>query len=173
MAKKRCVLRPASNAGSRDFALSISALSAARAASEAGVKIYEGTRGHPRADGQSGEVKTENGCVKARHIVIGCNAYLGSLVPRMAGNIMPINNFVIATERLPSHLLPRINRDNLSMSDTLFVINYWKLPVVDHEQRVGHRQVVPVNPRQEMRRQTLSGDHEIIDRHDIARHARH
>ena len=103
------------------------ALGLARAASEAGVKIYEGTRGHPQADGQSGEVKTENGHVKARHIVIGCNAYLGSLVPRMAGNIMPINNFVIATERLPSHLLPRINRDNLSMSDTLFVINYWKL----------------------------------------------
>ena len=103
------------------------ALGLARAASEAGVKIYEGTRGHPQADGQSGEIKTENGRVKARHIVIGCNAYLGSLVPRMAGNIMPINNFVIATERLPSHLLPRINRDNLSMSDTLFVINYWKL----------------------------------------------
>jgi len=103
------------------------ALGLARAASEAGVKIYEGTRGHPQADGQSGAVKTENGRVKARHIVIGCNAYLGSLVPRMAGNIMPINNFVIATERLPSHLLPRINRDNLSMSDTLFVINYWKL----------------------------------------------
>ena len=103
------------------------ALGLARAASEAGVKIYEGTRGHPQADGQSGEVKTENGRVKARHIVIGCNAYLGSLVPRMAGKIMPINNFVIATARLPSHLLPRINRDNLSMSDTLFVINYWKL----------------------------------------------
>ena len=103
------------------------ALGLARAASEAGVIIYEGTRGHPQADGQSGEVKTENGCVKARHIVIGCNAYLGNLVPSMAGNIMPINNFVIATSRLPSHLAPRINRDNLSMSDTLFVINYWKL----------------------------------------------
>ena len=37
------------------------ALGLARAASEAGVKIYEGTRGHPQADGQSGEVKTENG----------------------------------------------------------------------------------------------------------------
>ena len=103
------------------------ALGLARAASEAGVKIYEGTRGHPQADGKSGEVKTENGCVKAQHIAIGCNAYLGKLVPRMAGNIMPINNFVIATARLPLHLLPRINRDNLSMSDTLFVINYWKL----------------------------------------------
>ena len=59
-------------------------------------------------------------------MVLGCNAYLGKLIPRLAGNIMPINNFVIATSPLPSHLLPRINRDNLSMSDSLFVINYWK-----------------------------------------------
>ena len=32
---------------------------------------------------------------------------------------MPINNFVIATEPLPAELLSRINRDNVSMSDTL------------------------------------------------------
>ena len=65
--------------------------------------------------------------MNAQHVVLGCNAYLGKLMPRLAGNIMPINNFVIATEPLPSYLLSRINRDNLSMSDTLFVINYWKL----------------------------------------------
>ena len=103
------------------------ALGLARAAADAGVRIYEGTRGQPAADGRSGEVKTPHGCVRARHVVLGCNAYLGNLMPRLAGNIMPINNFVIATESLPSHLLPRINRDNQSMSDTLFVINYWKL----------------------------------------------
>ena len=103
------------------------ALGLARAAAEAGVRIYEGTRGQPASDGRSGEVKTPRGCVRARHVVLGCNAYLGNLMPRLAGNIMPINNFVIATEPLPSHLLPRINRDNQSMSDTLFVINYWKL----------------------------------------------
>jgi gamma-glutamylputrescine oxidase len=103
------------------------ALGLARAAADAGVRIYEGTRGQPAADGRSGEVKTPHGCVRARHVVLGCNAYLGNLMPRLAGNIMPINNFVIATEPLPSHLLPRINRDNQSMSDTLFVINYWKL----------------------------------------------
>ena len=103
------------------------AVGLARAAAAAGVRIYEGTRGMPAADGRSGEVLTQNGCVKAKHVVLGCNAYLGKLIPRLAGNIMPINNFVIATAPLPSHLLPRINRDNLSMSDSLFVINYWKL----------------------------------------------
>ena len=99
----------------------------ARAALAAGVRIYEGTRGTPSTDGRSGEVQTPNGCVRAKHVVVGCNAYLGKLIPRLAGNIMPINNFVIATAPLPSNLLPRINRDNLSMSDSLFVINYWKL----------------------------------------------
>ena len=103
------------------------AVGLARAAAEAGVRIYEGTRGVPASDGRSGDVRTEHGCVRAKHVVLGCNAYLGKLIPRLAGNIMPINNFVIATSPLPSHLLPRINRDNLSMSDSLFVINYWKL----------------------------------------------
>ena len=102
-------------------------LGLARAAAEQGVRIYEGTRGRPATKGQSGEVLTARGRVAAKHVVLGCNAYLGKVVPRLAGNIMPINNFVIATEPLPSHLLPRVNRDNLSMSDTLFVINYWKL----------------------------------------------
>ena len=103
------------------------ALGLARAAEVAGVQIFEGTRGRPSADGSTGDVITAQGRVKASHVVVACNAYLGKLVPRLAGNIMPINNFVIATEPLPSHLLPRINRDNLSMSDTLFVIHYWKL----------------------------------------------
>ena len=103
------------------------ALGLARAAQEAGIKIFEGTHGRPSSDGSTGEVITQYGRVKARHVVMACNAYLGKLMPRLAGNIMPINNFVIATEPLPSQLLQRINRDNLSMSDTLFVINYWKL----------------------------------------------
>ena len=103
------------------------AVGLARAAAQAGVRIYEHSRAQPAPNGQSGEVKTAQGHVKSQHVVLGCNAYLGKLIPRLAGNIMPINNFVIATEPLPSHLLPRINRDNLSMSDTLFVINYWKL----------------------------------------------
>jgi gamma-glutamylputrescine oxidase len=99
----------------------------ARAAREAGVQIFEGTHGRPSSDGSSGDVVTHEGRVKARHVVLACNAYLGKLLPRLAGNIMPINNFVIATEPLPSRLLPHINRNNLSRSDTLFVINYWKL----------------------------------------------
>ena len=68
------------------------ALGLARAATKIGVKIYEGTRGRPLADGRSGIVKTDRGCVRAKQVVLGCNAYLGDIAPRLAGNIMPINN---------------------------------------------------------------------------------
>jgi len=101
------------------------ALGLARAASKLGVRIYEGTRGQPLPNGRSGTVKTDQGCVRAKQVVLGCNAYLGTIAPRLAGNIMPINNFVIATEPLPAELLSRINRDNVSMSDTCRD-HYWK-----------------------------------------------
>jgi len=72
-------------------------------------------------------VNTPSGEVNARFLVLACNGYLGKLERRIAGNIMPINNFVIATEPLTPALQKRITRDNHSLSDTLFVINYWKL----------------------------------------------
>ena len=43
-----------------------------------------------------------------------------------------------------------------------------KLPVIDDEQRVGHRQVVAVDSWQQMGGQGLGGDHEVIDGHDVA-----
>jgi len=48
-----------------------------------------------------------------------------------------------------------------------------KLPVIDDEQCVGHRQIVAVNPWQKMGGQGLGGDHEVIDGHDVAREPRH
>jgi len=59
-------------------------------------------------------------------LVLGCNGYLGKLEPRIAGNIMPINNFMIATAPLPADLRAAINPKNMSLSDSLFVIDYWK-----------------------------------------------
>lgn len=38
---------------------------------------------------------------------------------------MPINNFLLATEPLGEELARQINRDNLAIVDTRFVVNYW------------------------------------------------
>ncbi len=99
----------------------------ADAAEAAGVTIYENSRVKSYDDGEPCKIVTEKGTVTADFLVLGCNGYLGKLESKMAGKIMPINNFVLATEPLGEDLAREIIRDDVSISDTLFVINYWKL----------------------------------------------
>jgi len=78
-------------------------------------------------EGDKVHVKTDSGEVSADFVVLACNGYLERLEPRTAGRIMPINNYMLATEPLDEELARRLIRDDTSMSDSLFVINYWKL----------------------------------------------
>jgi gamma-glutamylputrescine oxidase len=99
----------------------------ARAASRLGVTIYEQTPAVTWRDEPQAKINTPEGSVTAKTLVLACNGYLGKLAPAIAGNIMPINNFVIATEPLSPEQQQGVTRDNHSLSDSLFVINYWKL----------------------------------------------
>ncbi len=99
----------------------------AAAAEKAGVTIYENSRVKNYDNGDPTTITCDNGHVIADFLVLGCNGYLGKLESKMAGKIMPINNFVLATEPLGEDLAREIIRDDVSISDTLFVINYWKL----------------------------------------------
>ncbi len=99
----------------------------AGAASRLGVTIYEQSPAITWRDEPQAEVNTPEGSVTAKVLVLACNGYLGKLAPAIAGNIMPINNFVIATEPLSPEQQRAVTRDNHSLSDSLFVINYWKL----------------------------------------------
>ena len=103
------------------------ALGLAGAADKLGAQLHEGSRvtAYTEADGVT--VKTDQGEVKASFLVVACNGYLEKLEPRTAGRIMPINNYMLATEPLDEATARRLIRDDTSMSDSLFVINYWKL----------------------------------------------
>jgi gamma-glutamylputrescine oxidase len=103
------------------------ALGLAGAALERGAVIHEGSRVLSYTEGEQVRVRTDQGQVSARFLVIACNGYLEKLEPRTAGHIMPINNYMLATEPLSDDLARRLIRDDTSMSDSLFVINYWKL----------------------------------------------
>jgi gamma-glutamylputrescine oxidase len=103
------------------------ALGLAQAASKSGVQIFEGSRVKRYQQGQRVEVTTELGSVDAEYLVLACNGYLENLSKPAARKIMPINNYVIATEPLPEATARSLIRDDTSMSDSLFVINYWKL----------------------------------------------
>ena len=103
------------------------ALGLAKAASDLGAQLHEGSRVLSYTEGQEVIVKTDRGVVKSKYLVLGCNGYLEKLEPRAAGRIMPINNYMLATEPLSEELARRLIRDDTSMSDSLFVIDYWKL----------------------------------------------
>lgn len=103
------------------------ALGLASAAESMGAQIFEQSRVITYRDGETMRVMTSEGIVRCRYVVLACNGYLEKLEPRIAGNIMPINNFMIATAPLAPALCDQINRDRTSISDSLFVINYWKL----------------------------------------------
>jgi gamma-glutamylputrescine oxidase len=103
------------------------ALGLARAALALGAQIHEGSRVISYTEGEQATVRTDNGEVRARFLVIACNGYLEKLEPRTAGRIMPINNYMLATEPLSDDLARCVTRDDTSMSDSRFVINYWKL----------------------------------------------
>lgn len=101
------------------------ALGLADAARSAGVALYENAR-VVGVDAQRGVIaRTETGAVKARYGVLACDALLHGLEPRIAGRIMPVANYLIATEPLqrPQDLIA----DQLAVSDSRFVVNYFRL----------------------------------------------
>lgn len=103
------------------------ALGLAKAALNAGVKIYENSRVTHYEQGDTVRVYTDSGRVNAKNLVLACNGYLEKLESKMAAKIMPINNFILATEPLDENLARSLIRDDVAVQDSLFVINYWKL----------------------------------------------
>ncbi len=103
------------------------ALGLARAAIAAGVRIFEQTRVASYDAGPPATVHTAGADVKAEHLVLACNGYLGDLDRQVAARVMPINNFMIATEPLGEAAAKALIRDDVAVSDTRFVVNYFRL----------------------------------------------
>ncbi len=112
------------------------ALGLARACDAAGVRIFEGSRVTTYTRSDPATIRTGNGTVTASHIVLACNGYLGRLEPRVAGKIMPINNFVVATEPLGESRARGLIGGRYGVHDTRFVVNYYRL-TQDHRLLFG------------------------------------
>jgi len=103
------------------------ALGLARAARDAGVQVHEQSEVTGIEPGPSVRVRTATGNISAAHVLLACNGYLGSLDPFVAARVMPINNFIAATEPLPEALATELIRENHAVADSKFVINYFRL----------------------------------------------
>ena len=98
----------------------------ARAAAGAGAVIHEHSHVTRIDHGPRATVHTEKGSVSAGHVVLACNGYLGGLEPQVAARVMPINNFIIATEPLGGRATEVLS-EPVAVADTRFVVNYWRL----------------------------------------------
>ncbi len=102
------------------------ALGLAQAASKAGVRIFEGTEVLGVEESDPAAVRTEQGTISADHVILACNGYLGDLNRKVAARVMPINNFIAATEPLGRDAANVLTRD-VAVADTKFVVNYFRL----------------------------------------------
>jgi len=108
------------------------ALGLARAASAAGVRIHEGSAVHRITHGSPARIATDAGQVEADHVILACNGYLGGLDRKVAARVMPINNFIVATEPLGEDAA-RVLTQDVAVADTKFVVNYFRL---SHDRRL-------------------------------------
>ncbi|MGB3245379.1 MAG: FAD-binding oxidoreductase [Sulfitobacter sp.] len=102
------------------------ALGLARAAAAAGVRIFETSPAHFIDDRDKPVVQTDAGRVEADHVILACNGYLGGLNRKVASRVMPINNFIAATEPLGDGIMNVLPRD-VAVADSRFVVNYFRL----------------------------------------------
>jgi len=101
------------------------AIGLAQAAARAGAVLHEASPVHRIDHGAKVTVASDRGRVVADHVLLACNGYLGGLDRQVAAKVMPINNFILATEPLadPAAILSR----PVAVADTKFVVNYWRL----------------------------------------------
>lgn len=103
------------------------ALGLAAAAIKHGAILHESTVVESYEEGKVNRVVTNRGTIETTSVVIACNGYLGKLDKRMSGKIMPINNFIIATEPLDKEAAAKINPRDIAIADSRFVVNYYRL----------------------------------------------
>ncbi len=99
----------------------------ARAAEAAGLTLHEASAALRLTQTAAGvRVETEKGAVTAANVILAGDALLGAnLAPQIASHIMPVANYIVATEPLddPAALIAY----DRAVSDSRFVVNYFRL----------------------------------------------
>ncbi len=143
------------------------ALGLARAATAAGARIFEASPVERLDGGPSRAVlRTAAGSVSADHVVLAGNAYLGRLAPSIRSRVMPVGTYMIATEPLGERRARELVRDDICVSDTRFVLDYFRLSA-DHRMlyggRVSYTTLAPPDIGRAMRRTMLRTFPQLAD----------
>jgi len=102
------------------------AIGLAKAAAAAGAQLHERSEVLEIRHGARPRVVTAQGAVTCSTVLLAGNGYLGGLEPKVAARVMPINNFILATQPLGERA-KEILSEPVAAHDTKFVVNYWRL----------------------------------------------
>ncbi len=113
------------------------ALGEARAVESLGGRIFEGSAAVAIAEGASPVVKTDQGSVTARAVLVCGNAYLGALLRReLGGSIMLVSTQVLATEPLGEARAAALLPANVCVEDANYILDYFRR-TADHRLLYG------------------------------------
>ena len=115
-------------------------LGLAAAAESFGVRIFEGSRAlsFAAAAGSRVRVATPRGEVRARHLVLCGNVYLGATAPALACKIMGVATYIVATEPLGEARARGLIANNAATCDMNWVLDYFRRSA-DHRLLFGGR----------------------------------
>ncbi|MGH7185587.1 MAG: NAD(P)/FAD-dependent oxidoreductase [Pseudomonadota bacterium] len=129
-----------------------------KAAHEAGVRIFESSKVDRLEIGKPAIAVTAKGRVTADFVVLAGNAYLGGLVSQIRSKIMPVGTYIAATAPLGENRATALIPDDLAVSDTNFVLNYYRR-TSDHRLlfggRVSYSTIMPPYLPRALRRKML------------------
>jgi gamma-glutamylputrescine oxidase len=135
------------------------ALGLARAAVSHGARLHEGSevlRIERRGTGWL--VRTRHAQVRADKVLLACNGYLRGIAHEVERHVMPINNYIAVTEPLCEGRAPSTIRGGFAVSDSRFVVNYFRM-TADHRLLFGggenYRYRFPPDIRAFVRRHAL------------------
>lgn len=98
----------------------------ARVLAQAGVRVHEQAPAQALdRDGAGWRVRTPDGVVHARHVVLACGGYLAGLRRRVDAAVLPIATYVMVTEPLGDRLATAI-RTRAAVYDTRFAFDYYR-----------------------------------------------
>ena len=103
------------------------ALGEAAAAQQLGVQLFENSAVTHIDYGPEVKVHTALGTVRAKSLVLGCNAYLKDLNPQLSGKVLPAGSYIIATEPLSEAQAHALLPQNMAVCDQRVALDYYRL----------------------------------------------
>jgi len=99
----------------------------AQALATLGANVFEQSRVVAIESGETVLVRTEQGSIRAKTLVLAGNAYMGGLVPELGRRVMPSASSVVATEPLPASLAAEILPGDVAVCDPRTALDYFRL----------------------------------------------